>query len=40
MAEIPGEALKQAAPGGDEVTIPGGIQEEDGCGTKGHGLWT
>jgi len=27
-----------AAQGGGGVTIPGGFQEKDGCGTEGHGL--
>ena len=32
-----GEAVAQAAWGGDGVTITGGVQETCGCGTEGHG---
>ena len=32
-----GEALAQAAQGGDGVTIPGGVQEKGRCGTEGCG---
>jgi len=33
-----GEALEQAAQGGDGVTVPGGIQEICRYGTEGHSL--
>ena len=33
-----GEALAQAAQEGGGVTIPGGVQEEDRCGTEGYDL--
>jgi len=26
-------------PGSDEVTIPGGVQKSQRCGTEGHGQW-
>jgi len=32
-----GEAVAQAAQGGDGVTVPGDVQELCGCGTEGHG---
>lgn len=34
-----GGALNQAAQGGDEVTIPAGVQKTCGCGTEGLGQW-
>lgn len=30
--------LEQAAQGRGGVIVPGGVQEECGCGTEGHGL--
>ena len=33
-----GEVLARAALGGGGVTVPGGVQENDRCGTVGHGL--
>ncbi len=33
-----GEAVAQAAQGGDGVAIPGGVQELRGCGTEERGL--
>ena len=32
-----GEAVTEAAQGGDGVTVSGGVQEPCGCGTEGHG---
>jgi len=32
-----GEALAQTAQGGGGFTIPGGVQEQCGCGTEGRG---
>ena len=34
-----GAAVAQAAQGGGEVTIPGGVPEPCGCGTEGRGQW-
>jgi len=33
-----GNALEQAAQGGGEVTVPGGVQEPRGYGSEGYGL--
>jgi len=32
------EELEQPAQGGGGVTVPGGVQEKQRCGTEGHGL--
>ena len=32
------EALEQPAQGGGGVTVPGGVQKKQRCGTEGHGL--
>lgn len=31
--------LKQTAPGGSGVTVPGGVQEQWRCDAEGHGQW-
>ena len=31
-----GSALEWAAQGGGRVTVPAGVQEQQGCGTEGH----
>ena len=31
--------MAQAAQGGGEVTVPGGVQEPRRCGTERHGQW-
>ena len=36
FSEKSGDALERAAQVG-EVTIPGGVQEKQRCGTEGHG---
>ena len=39
LGKVSGDALAQAAQGGDGVTIPGGVQELCGCGTEGRAQW-
>jgi len=38
LCEEPTNEMAQAAQGGGGVTVPGGVQEESGYGTEGHGL--
>ena len=33
-----GQTLEQAAQGGGEIAVPGGLLEKGICGTAGHGL--